>query len=974
MTLIRKNKNQKYPITALMFYGLFVLNAGFAAVTGRITGTVNDKSTGEPLAGVNIVISESYSGSTTDINGTYLISNLTPGTVTVKVSMIGYAGVTVKNVEVLPEMTTRVDIPMQTEVLEGEEIIVVAEKPLVRKDATTKVTTISREEIASAPLNDLSSILKTQSNIAVLTGTPDAKAGYNVRGIDDVHMRGGRNNEVALMIDGVKVSNPLFGGFGTRLNVNAIEQLTIASGGFNAKYGNALSGVINLTTRDGGSKYSGSFHLFSSAPSGVTFLSNDRGRALNYNMIQATLSGAVPLLKKTYFFVSGEISSKNGSIYKFDNIIWDDYRIQDIDNDGVNDTLPSSEEIIQGYLQYEALDSVYVGLGSKWNDIKGPDDREINPLDSFKGWQSFGWNNGLNIFTKLTTRPIPNMKVSLSVLADQRYRQFNNANAYYLYYMDGQNVQFMKSEKLTLSVNHTLSQNTFYSILFSKFHESRQVRVLKDYQRKFSSYWNVFSPPEGYDKKPDEYYTIYGEGSLRDPFEGTFYMRADNRWYDDEESVNYELKVELAHELNNNISIETGLHYSEMSIDFKSYQNYSDVDPFPTIYIHHPVEAAAYLQSKLEYDFVVINLGLRTDYANSGGAFWDNPLDPLGEQDITDDDLEYNLISDAKSKIKISPRLGMAFPLTDRTILHFNFGHFYQNPNYRDLYRASGDNREISLIQGNIIGNPHLENEKSVQYEFGLQHQVGLDYGIDVVMWQKETSNQIGSVKVPAYQDPGGDNPYSYAVFLNNNSGFARGMDFSVTKRYSNYFSGSMHYSWSESYVLQATSWDGYWSGTTLGKGPRKEVRSPWDQPHTFRMSVTVFTPDNFGPVLFGLRPLSGWNANLFQYMESGRPYTPYIPGNNAVEPMSKRWPMSQRTDMKIIKIAKLKWGKIKYGVEIKNLFDRLNVLTGYTRTGSATDPGTSSWYTSSSTYWDSRNNNNFGMRRSIRFIMDYSW
>ena len=127
-------------------------------------------------------------------------------------------------------------------------------------------------DIAALPVETIADILATQANISILTGTPTAKSGYDIRGIDDIRMRGGRNNEVALLIDGVKVSNPVFGGFATEINKNAIKQMTIVSGGFSAKYGNALSGVINLTTRNGWKRFTGSFAYNSSNPFGVDLL------------------------------------------------------------------------------------------------------------------------------------------------------------------------------------------------------------------------------------------------------------------------------------------------------------------------------------------------------------------------------------------------------------------------------------------------------------------------------------------------------------------------------------------------------------------------------------------------------------------------------------------------------------------------------------------------------------------------------
>ncbi|MBT4715663.1 MAG: TonB-dependent receptor [Candidatus Marinimicrobia bacterium] len=954
---------------------ILMLGTAWGQVRGNISGQVRDAVSGETLVGVNVIVLNSSLGASTNVDGRFFINNIIPGSHTLMVSMIGYGTLRMQQVEVLPDLTTSVEIELAATSLEGEEVVVVAERPLVRKDATTKMVSVSRAEIASAPIQDFSGLLETQSNIDVLSGTPIAKSGYNDRGIDDVRLRGGRNNEVALMIDGVKVSNPLFGGFGTNISVNAIEQLTIASGGFNAKYGNALSGVINLSTREGTENWDASMKYMSSDPFGLGFLTNEKGRAQANQQWQGMVSGPLPFLNKASILTTLDASTKAGTVYEYDNVIWDDIRVTDIDGDGVLDTLPTSEEIFNGYVSHVNLDSVYPGLAGSWDEVYGPDGREVNPLDKFAGWQGFGWNNSLNLFTKVSFYPLSNMKASFSYLGDSRYRQFNSANAYYIYNMGGQNVQFLQSNKFTLSINQTLSPKFYWNVILSRFDQKREIRILRDYENKFSDgLFGIFRPPDEYDKNPDEYIAVSADESIRDPFESSFYLLADNRWYDDENSTNYEFRGDFTWNPVESTTIESGIQVNQLEIDYSSYQNVSGVDPFPTIYSHSPIEAACYVQTKYEWKHIITNLGFRVDAANANAEFWADPMDPLGTQDFSNTDLEYNSISESKTKIKLSPRLGVALPLTDKTIAHFNFGHFYQNPNYRDLYRASGDNREISMIRGNIIGNPHLEHEKSVQYEIGLQHQVGEIAGLEFTVWQKESSNQVGSVVVGAYQDEGHDNPYSYSIFLNNNSGFARGADVSVNLRTIGPVSGSMHYSWSESYVLQATSWDGYWDGNSLDSGPRRETRSPWDQTHTLRFLGTLRSNQNFGPRLSEVYPFGDILISMIQRISNGYPYTPYVPGNTAVETYSRRWPLMIRTDLKMFKGLEIMGQDLKLTLEVKNLFDRKNILSGYTRTGSATDPGTSSWYTLSSTYWDSRNNNNYALSRTILFGLEIVW
>ncbi len=942
-----------------------------AQVPGKITGVVKDAE-GNPLPSANVIVEGEAIGASTDIDGNYIILNISPGTYSLKASFIGYQSVRQVNIVVKPGLTTRVDftLPEKSVQLQGT-IVVTPEEPLIQADATTKVTTITASQLETMPTENLQEILSTQSNISVLSNTPNAKAGYNIRGIDDIRLRGGRSGEVALMIDGVKVSNPIFGGFGTQISKSAIRQVSIESGGYSAKYGNALSGVINLTTKEGGEHYAGSFRYYSSYPMGIPFLTNERGKALQLQNGQFSLSGRVPLLRKVSFFMSAEVNSAKGNTLLFDDITWDKYRTIKIDNDGdgipeTPFTLPTSDEIINGYLRYGSLDSVQAGLSRNWKKVIGPDGRKINPIDKYSGWVGLGWNNYYNVFTKFTIPITQAIKIRFSSLFDRRYRQINNFNAWYDYNMPGQNLQIIGSNKQTLTINHTLSSKTFYTIRISRFNENRKVRILKDYSRKFASKWNIFSPPDDNLKTPEEYLPYRSSDAVRDPFENAFYLRADNRWYSGENSYNYEVRLDFTSQVTKKYMVETGFQVNQLDIDYYSYQNISTVDPFPTIYRYKPLEGAAYVQVKAEMGDLIFNIGTRFDYLNSGGTFWDDPFDPLAEQDNTSDSIRYNVLRKVEPKMSFSPRIGFAYPLTDKSVLSFNFGHFYQNPNYRDMYRASGSNRFVSIMKGNIIGNPNLKPEKSVQYEIALQHQLTDDFVVKLNLWTKETTNQVGSVVVPAYSDPGRDNPFTYSVFVNNNFGSAKGLEINVRKRLSHNYSFEINYSYSKAKVLLPTSWDGYWSGATEDDLPKQETTAPWDQTHVIRGSFQYSVPKDGGPEIFGMHPFQNLNAVVFYYGSSGMPYTPTIPGGVIVEPYSARWPFSHRFDLRVSKTWRLNGLRIMGLLQIKNIFDRKNVVTGYTRTGSATNPGTSSYYTRSSTYWDSRNNNNFGLPRTI--------
>ncbi|MBN1540678.1 carboxypeptidase-like regulatory domain-containing protein, partial [candidate division KSB1 bacterium] len=106
----------------------------FAATTGKIAGQVTDAQTGEVLPGVNVLIEGTTMGAATNLEGRYNILNVPPGSYSLRASMIGYSTYTVQNVRVDIELTTRVDMKLTTEVISGQEVTVVATRPVVVQD------------------------------------------------------------------------------------------------------------------------------------------------------------------------------------------------------------------------------------------------------------------------------------------------------------------------------------------------------------------------------------------------------------------------------------------------------------------------------------------------------------------------------------------------------------------------------------------------------------------------------------------------------------------------------------------------------------------------------------------------------------------------------------------------------------------------------------------------------------------------
>ncbi|MBC7187271.1 MAG: carboxypeptidase-like regulatory domain-containing protein, partial [Calditrichaeota bacterium] len=235
-------------ILLLVSASLVLLSGGGtveAGTTGKIAGRVVDADTNQPLPGVNVVIEGTMMGAATDANGYYFVINVPPGVYTVKASMIGYQEVRYENVRVSIDMTTPLNFRLKETVLDlGEAVTVVAERPLVRKDLTSTEAVVNSQTIQRLPVDRFHDVVNLQA------------------GVVEGHFRGGRQGEVMYMIDGIPVNDIYSGQPAFEVENNAIAELQVISGTFNAEHGQAMSGVVNIVTREGGERYAGSLSAY----------------------------------------------------------------------------------------------------------------------------------------------------------------------------------------------------------------------------------------------------------------------------------------------------------------------------------------------------------------------------------------------------------------------------------------------------------------------------------------------------------------------------------------------------------------------------------------------------------------------------------------------------------------------------------------------------------------------------------------
>ena len=802
---------------------LFGLGTVFGGTTGKITGRVTDKSTGESLVGGNTILVGTPFGAATDVEGKYFILNVPPGVYSLRAVLVGYGPVLVKDVRVVADQTTTIDVTMESAPVGIAEIVVQAERPMVQRDATSTTAVISSEQIKMMPVKDFVEVLQMQSGVVA-----DGR---------NLYVRGGRSNEVAYLIDGMYVKDPVLGAAGTRIHNDAISELVFLDGSFNAEYGNALSGVVNIVTKEGGKDFAGQLEGRTSEFGVHPYNSYREDR------VAATLSGPISGEDLTFF-------------------------------------------------------------GSAERDARGT-------------WLPFGYDRTLSVIAKIKANLFPGLKATLT----ERYSENNNQPYNQSWkYIGNQYLRVReKSRHTLLTLTHTVLPNLFYDLRLSYFNQSYYSGIDKDTSQYLST-------------GDRQYFRNIGLGtefySLADPVEVT-----NNR------TETFNARWDLTWQIGNSNEVRTGVDLKKHNLNYFDVYDPKRIAPYITIFDKHPVEGAAYVQDKLELSSLVVSVGLRFDYADQRSPFRSNPLDST-------------VIVPSKAKTQWSPRLGVAHPISDRTALHFSYGHFFQNPDYERLYENSQYDVHVSQP---IFGQPNLDAERTTEYEVGITHQFSSSFTASFTAYYKDITGLIGTQYYPPFLD---GRYVGYYLYVNEAYANDKGFEVRLTMRRSKYVAGSLTYTYSVAKGSASSELENYPS--TL----QSTLLYPLDQDrtHLLNANVSVVFPQDDGPAMFGGHPLENSYWNVIARVNSGAPYTPssrrvsYVPRNSA------RMPTTYTIDLEFGKSWKLGTFTLEPFVEILNLTDHRNVLYVWPDTG---EPNVTFDTAYSKEYLDDPSN--YGPPRQIR-------
>ncbi len=870
-----------------------------------IKGTVKDKESGEMLDYANVLLAGTTRGTMSLGGGVFYFNGMQPGTYTVKVLYLGYApmeqSVTVGSGDsksLTFELETVIVEQLQAFDVEGAEY-------MVEVKSAVQEQTVSGETFEKYAIDSVEDALSKKAGVVMRAG--------------EIFVRGGRSGEVAMQIDGVDVGNPLGTG-SLEVSSLAVEQMSIVTGGLDAKYGNALSGVVNITTKEGGEKFGG----------GIRFLTDDFGRQdktfTNYDRLEYGFGGPSPVKGLTYY-LAGDLSftdTENTSVahrpeYKvgLGNTTLFKFRGRQSNNAKgsikLGYTVSEDKKVTAEYSYSMSMNQFYapnwstegyarriifmpqvvfasalnawVATGrnipvyyGQWYESMLNDARTVMVLDSRNA-------SARRVATPILEVRDANSNVIETVVAhasfdgfrypygafstvadDSSYASFNSANNFI------QSTNIGQVGKIVW--RHNLTESTFYTVRLGlvAFDRRDDVDGKDPYEY---NHGPIGSPGLFYGQSriylgQTDYYS--------DPLNPYFVTGSDRATYTEEYSRTYSLGFEL-------VSNRWDGHLAELGLGVR----YNDLERFAlaapaimrqsrftsewsqggnrNIFHTYNPEAYLYLQDRWEYEGMVMNYGLRYDMFSPGTA---------AAIELNNEDVDGNVV---KYKTAMQPRLGFAFPITERDGFHFHYGRFVKFPNREYLF-ASQD----PVGNGGVLGNPNLDPETTVQYSAGIKHQFTDFIAGQFSLYSKDIYDLIASTQVT-------DNAtgQTLARYINQAYASARGVEFSLNKRFSDNYQFDFSYTYSFA--------DGVASDSNFGANPEgleflpnQELPLQWDQRHTLN-------------ILFLLAKPGVWSSSFSFSYGSGFPWTPVDRFAKRQDPMlenSERLPATYSLDIQL--------------------------------------------------------------------------
>lgn len=878
---------------------LGVLSAG-AQTTATLKGSVLDKTSGEELIGANVILKGTNMGTAADVTGAYVVQNIKPGTYNVQVTYMGYERVMQTGIKLKAGETRVLDFKLAaSSYFFDEEIVIIGEKPLIDVEESQTEVKVAAEKIEAGPSRNIQSILNTQAGV--------------VNSPSGLHIRGGRTYETGFFIDGVSAQDPLTGtGFGLDVGSNAIEEVSVTTGGSGAEFGNATSGVVNTKTKSGGDRISG----YASYTKDNYDFNKDWNSVFNHQIAEMNLGG--PLLKKL---------TKNK--VKF----YTSYRVElnDLFMKNPAEQLQSSWFDNEFWMPYQ---------DNRWSGLLKMDYR-IKPTKTITAsyLRSVNVNQDYNSLRITTNDPpfTPGYQYDFHLQPD-------NATTY----AHDKNLMMLKW-------NHSPSSRFAYSITASRlFATLRADANGRDWRP--DSVDTEFDPESIVDF-PVTYFNPGSDTGFVNPGPGLFNNNGVSTSWHHHFFEEYVLKyVGNLYSQNTKNRLQFGFEHKKQNLQWIDIErpwvgapivlaDGTESQSFrlgesSEIWEASPDNGAFFFEEKYTHLGLIARVGGRLEYWFPG-SFVDNsiadPQSPIREEIREAYQEETIGMFGRRMKLRFLPKISASFPIRENQVMHFNYNHSMRLPHPTQVYTGLNpfytDRSTLSRL-----GNPNLNPEVNISYEVGLKSQITSNDAFNVTAYWQDRYDFITyeSLEVP---DITGRN-VSRTIPINSDYVRTRGIELSYIKRVNKWFNGQLSASFARVTGQSASSSETL--GDILNVGNRedtKEYPMPWDTPVDIKWNG-LFTCNNSGGLFGKYKRINKFKVYLEGVYRSGRRYTPYFFIGN--EASSGRPIFEQNSDPNVqnslvgknwfwMDVSFQKWWNVgnrvvlTYKLEVTNLFNNQN-------------------------------------------------
>ena len=977
--------------TMLILSALVVLAVGpaWAGGEGKIAGTVKDAKSGEVLIGANISLVDTKLGTTSDNKGRFYILNVPPGVYTLKVTYIGYTAYVLEQVRVSGDLTTNLHAELSSADIKVQEMVVRADKPIIDKNATNAVRIVGTEDLEIMPFRGVQNVFALQAGVVEDEGA--------------LHVRGSREDEIGYYVEGASVRNVITGTTAVGLIDEAIEEIQLQAGGFNAEYGGANAGIILQELRTGGNQW----HV-SALAEGDNFASKYKKGlgtySYGYSNQVLTLSGPLLGSNRVRTFLATQRRVRGS-----DPVFWDGFSFNNLVDTG------------------NRAGRVH------WTDRDGdgtPDPDTLSSLRLQPGNIDHTGRTALDFNGTLLFDLSP-IQLRVTGLYTAENREYNPSPIRNMLNLDRLPESDRTSGLVNFKATHILDPSLFYELNASLYTQDR-----KFYDPVFDDNFIVYDDSVAAARANDSFIRFSSQGSVPKAYDfagfpfnrpgtPTYYVDGDYRFsFFGKENDRYLglagsiTKQTQVHQFkagfdvqkwtsrrfqyfSNNIRSAIQSRYPQLDAVFTEYyagkiaeddlldaliakaesikeKDKGTIDDLKIMIRNtsrgdfygydefgreqegsglegprKPTLGSGYLQDKIEYRDLIINAGLRWDYFAANSWRFKDQSAPV----LDDDKYTIDINSMRKTRIfnELSPRLGLSFPVSDLTVFHVQYGRFSQMPALRDMF-TGGARLAVEMGGQNYIRFPtafDIEPIRTTQYEIGFERQFTDAASFDITGFYRDVKGQLQIRKQDLSPAAVGVGAFNY--LQNGDFATTKGIEFVFKLRRINRLRAEMNYTLSDargtgSSLSSAVS--GVENNTNL-----PTIISPLDFNETHRGSLYLdyrFAENEGGPILERL------GANLLFRFSSGHNFTlvggsigqrgPEEGGILASDDPRSRKPVESintsttpwtfQTDLRVDRGFTLFGVNAQAYMYVQNLFNRQNVINVYGRTGNAKDDG----------------------------------